>query len=108
MSETIGQALDRLIEDVSAKASAEANKSYTAQLLSKGPAQCAKKLGEEAVELAIAIAQSDGPATASETADLLYHLAVALHAAGVSGADVARILVERRGVSGLDEKASRS
>lgn len=104
---TLGEALDILIADVAAKASADPETSYTAQLLGKGVGKCAKKFGEEAVEAALA-AVSEGPESlASEAADTLYHLAVLLHAAGVSTDAVADALTKRRGVSGLAEKASR-
>lgn len=108
MTDTLGHALDQLLSDVANKANDSAATSYTAKLLAGGPMLCAKKLGEEGVETALAIASGDQAETAKEAADLLYHLAVALHAVGVSGGDVAAVLAGRRGVSGLDEKASRA
>jgi phosphoribosyl-ATP pyrophosphohydrolase len=107
MTDTLGTALDVLLQDVAQKAGDDPAKSYTAKLLAGGPALCAKKLGEEGVELALAVVSGDARETAKEAADLLYHLAVALQAVGVSGEDVAAILAARRGISGLDEKASR-
>jgi phosphoribosyl-ATP pyrophosphohydrolase len=107
MTDSLGTALNVLIQDVSAKSTADPSSSYTARLLHAGPLYCAKKLGEEGVELALAIAARDRAETAKEAADLLYHLAVALKSVGVSGEEVAAILATRRGVSGLDEKASR-
>lgn len=107
MTDTIGAAIDILMTDVAAKSSSEPTASYTAKLLAAGPAYCAKKLGEEGVELALAIAGGTKDEVANEAADLLYHVAVALCAAGVSGQDVAAVLAKRRGVSGLDEKAAR-
>lgn len=107
MTQTLGQALDAVLEDVAAKADSDPSASYTAKLLAAGPAYCAKKLGEEGVELALAVAGGTKGDVANETADLLYHVAVALKSAGVSGDDVALVLSRRRGVSGLDEKASR-
>ena len=81
--------------------------SYTAKLLSKGPERTAKKMGEEAVELAIALVGQDKEEVAGETADLLFHLLVALRSRGVSLEEVANVLAERQGISGLVEKASR-
>jgi phosphoribosyl-ATP pyrophosphohydrolase len=107
MSDTIGTALDILIGDVAAKSDSDPTASYTAKLLAAGPAYCAKKLGEEGVELALAVAGGTKQEVANEAADLLYHLAVALSIAGVSGEEVASVLAGRRGVSGLEEKASR-
>jgi phosphoribosyl-ATP pyrophosphohydrolase len=107
MTNTLGCALDILMGDVAAKAGSDPGTSYTATLLAAGPMLCAKKLGEEGVELALAVAVGNKGEVAKEAADLLYHLAVALKAAGISGEDVAAELAERRGVSGLDEKAAR-
>jgi phosphoribosyl-ATP pyrophosphohydrolase len=107
MTDTLGHAIDHLLCDVARKANDSSATSYTAKLLAGGPALCAKKLGEEGVETALAVAASDKVETAKEAADLLYHLAVALTSVGVSGDEVAAVLTARRGVSGLEEKASR-
>ncbi len=50
--------------------------SYTARLFKEGIAKCAKKLGEEGVEAALAGALGDHKGLVLESADLLYHLAV--------------------------------
>ena len=52
--------------------------SYTARLFSKGIARIAQKVGEEAVELAIAAQYQDKQRCIEESADLLYHLLVLL------------------------------
>jgi phosphoribosyl-ATP pyrophosphohydrolase len=70
-------------------------------------AHCAKKLGEEAVETALAAVAEDRERLISETADLLYHLLVVLEARGVTLAEVEATLGARTAQSGLDEKASR-
>jgi phosphoribosyl-ATP pyrophosphohydrolase len=103
----LGGALDTLLGDVAAKADGDPTASYTAKLLAAGPVYCAKKVGEEGVELSLAIAGGTKEEVANEAADLLYHMAVALKVAGVSGDEIAVVLAARRGVSGLDEKASR-
>jgi phosphoribosyl-ATP pyrophosphohydrolase len=82
--------------------------SYTAKLLAKGPHRTAKKLGEEVVELCIALAAQDDVEVRGEAADVLFHLLVALRSRGISLDDVASVLGERQGVSGLVEKASRA
>ena len=102
----ISDVLDRLAATVEARKGAEASASYTAQLLAD-PARAAKKLGEEAVETVIALAQGDPTAIAAESADLVYHWLVALAAAGVSLDEVAAKLEAREGTSGLAEKAAR-
>jgi len=81
--------------------------SYTAKLAGEGVARCAKKLGEEAVEAAIAAAQEDRRALTAEAADVLYHLLVLLHAAGVPYEAVMRELERRTAETGLEEKARR-
>lgn len=105
---TLGAQIDALAAVIAARAGADPGSSYTAQLLAAGPARCAKKFGEEAVEAAIAAAQNDRAALTAEAADVLYHLLVLLQAAGVSGEDVAAALAGRSGTSGLQEKASRA
>ncbi|MEM1105427.1 MAG: phosphoribosyl-ATP diphosphatase [Pseudomonadota bacterium] len=100
-------ALEQLAATIDARAGASPEASYTAELLRGGPAKCAKKLGEEAVELAIALVSQSDAHSASETADLLYHVLVALRAKGVPLDAVAEALIARQGMSGLAEKASR-
>ena len=76
--------LDGLAARVRERAAASADISYTRKLLDKGIAHCAKKLGEEAVETALAAVAEDRDRLISETADLLYHLLVVLQARGVA------------------------
>ncbi|MEO8586488.1 MAG: imidazole glycerol phosphate synthase subunit HisF [Acidobacteriota bacterium] len=73
--------------------------SYTNKLFDDGVARIAQKVGEEAVETALASVTGDGNALAGEAADLLYHLAVLLTARGVAPGDVAAKLAERRGAA---------
>ena len=99
--------LDDLARIIAERASAGADTSYTRTLLDKGAAHCAKKLGEEAVELAIAAVAQDEAAVRAEAADVLYHLLVVLSARGVALADVMSELERRTSQGGLAEKASR-
>jgi phosphoribosyl-ATP pyrophosphohydrolase len=99
--------LQDLAARVSERARASAETSYTRKLLDKGIAHCAKKLGEEAVETAIAAVSEDRERLIAEAGDLLYHLLVVLEARGVSLAEVEAVLATRTGKSGLEEKASR-
>ena len=89
------------------RASASPEQSYTRKLIDRGVAHCAKKLGEEAVETALAAVAEDRGRLIAEAADLLYHLLVLLEAREVSLAEVEAALAERLGRSGLDEKAAR-
>jgi phosphoribosyl-ATP pyrophosphohydrolase len=100
--------LTRLAGTIAARRAADAGSSYTRKLLDAGPAECARKLGEEAVETVIAALAQDADALKSEAADLLYHLLVLLEARGVALDDVYNVLEVRMGKSGLAEKASRS
>ena len=90
-----------------ARAEASAEVSYTRRLLDRGPAHCAKKLGEEAIETVIAALAEDRHRLIAESADLLYHLLVVLQARGIAFAEVEAALAERTVQSGLQEKAAR-
>ena len=104
------RALDRLFSVIEQRRGADPNASYTASLLAEGPARAAQKLGEEAVETALAAVDPTAgrPAVAAESADLLYHLLVLWAATGVAPTDVWNELDRRAGTSGLAEKAARN
>jgi phosphoribosyl-ATP pyrophosphohydrolase len=99
--------LDDLDAIVASRAGADAEASYTRSLIEAGPARCAKKLGEEGVEAALAVASGTKVELASEAADVLYHLLVALKARDVPLAAVMAELQRRTAQSGHAEKASR-
>src|SRR6202158_2315815 len=92
---------------VDKRGAASADASYTRKLLDRDRAQCAKKLGEEAIELAIAAVTESRERLIEEAADLLYHLLVVLKARDIKLAEVEAVLGVRSSQSGLDEKASR-
>ena len=100
--------LVQLASTIRARREAPADASYTRQLLDAGPARCAKKLGEEAVETVIAGVGESDDALKSEAADLIYHLLVLLESRGIALDDVLSVLDKRTGTSGLKEKAERS
>lgn len=107
-SPALADALERLAATIDARAAAaDPSASWTAKLLAAGPAACAKKFGEEAVETVIALTSESDEKVAAEAADALYHLLVALRARGVSLDAVAAALAAREGQSGLAEKAAR-
>jgi phosphoribosyl-ATP pyrophosphohydrolase len=99
--------LGNLADEIAKRRNGSPDQSYTAKLLSQGIEKCAKKFGEEAVELALASMKQDKAHVASEAADVFYHLLVLLAASKVSLSDVMQELERRQGVSGLAEKASR-
>ena len=100
--------LDELARTIDQRAGASADTSYTRSLLDRGAAHCARKFGEEAIELAIAAAALDDNAVRAEAADVLYHLLVVLRARGVALSSVMSELEKRSVRSGHDEKASRA
>lgn len=69
--------------------------SYVASLLEAGPAACARKLGEEGVEAALAGAAESDERLVSELADLWFHSYVLLAARGLDPAAVEDELVRR-------------
>ncbi|WP_299965845.1 phosphoribosyl-ATP diphosphatase [uncultured Roseobacter sp.] len=99
--------LEDLFATIEARKTADPESSWTAQLLAKGPAKCAEKFGEEAVEAIIEAARGDTAALTAEAADVLYHLLVMLAASDISLSDVLAELDRRQGQSGLAEKAAR-
>ena len=99
--------LDRLSATIRARRADQATNSYTRQILESGPERCAKKLGEEAVEVVIAAVHQSDEAVKAEAADLLYHLLVVLEVRNIDLDDVLDVLEGRMGTSGLDEKAAR-
>jgi phosphoribosyl-AMP cyclohydrolase / phosphoribosyl-ATP pyrophosphohydrolase len=70
------------------------SESYTAKLLASGVARIAQKVGEEAIETALA-ATTQSPTLLDEAADLLYHLLVLLEARDVNLHEVMTILHRR-------------
>jgi phosphoribosyl-ATP pyrophosphohydrolase/phosphoribosyl-AMP cyclohydrolase len=70
------------------------NNSYTSALVTKGNKEIAKKIAEEANEVAISAVSNDGRIT-EEAADLMYHLLVLLKFNKLSFGDVEKVLRER-------------
>ena len=98
-------ALEELLKE---RKAADPSTSYVAKLYSKGPKKIAQKVGEEAVETAMAVAAGDDAELITESADLLFHLMVLLQSREKGLADVVNELARREGLSGLEEKASRA
>lgn len=98
--------LDAII--ASRAAAADGKQSYTAGLLAAGPEKCARKFGEEAIELILASQGSDKDHTTAEAADVVFHLLVLLKAANIPLDRVMDELDGRFKQSGLQEKASRN
>jgi phosphoribosyl-ATP pyrophosphohydrolase len=99
--------LAALADTIARRREASPDASYTAKLLAQGVEKCAKKLGEEAVEAALAAMSGDRDRLRAEAADVVYHLLVLLESSGVGLEEVMVELEGRMGVGGLAEKASR-
>ena len=69
--------------------------SYVASLLDEGIAACARKVGEEAVEAAVAATAEDDERVVEEVADLWFHSYVLLAARGLDPAAVEDELLRR-------------
>src|ERR671926_1358490 len=79
----MSDSLDRLYQAVIAAKDLDPATSRTAKLFQRGPSKMAKKLAEEAIEVAIDAVNGDNQAVVRESADLLYNLAVLWASAGV-------------------------
>ena len=99
--------IDRLYARLESRRSTDARQSYTASLLAKGSPECARKVGEEAIETVIAVISQSRTAVVKESADLLYHLLVLWLASDIRPAEIYAELTARESQSGLQEKAAR-
>ena len=100
--------LEALEQRIIERKSGDPSESYVASLFAKGTSKIAQKVGEEGVEVALALVSDDKQEITKEAADLLFHLMIALEEAGLSLHDVTNELARRDGLSGLEEKRNRS
>ena len=103
-----GDTLARLAAVLEARKGGPADESYVASLYARGLDHILKKVGEEAAETVIAGKGGDRRQVVYETADLWFHTLVLLAHYELGPADVIAELERRFGLSGLDEKASRT
>ena len=91
---------------------ADPGSSYVASLYHKGLNKILEKVGEEAVETILAARDTevsgDPEKLISETADLWFHTLVMLTRLDVSSQQVLDELERRFGLSGIEEKQSRT
>jgi phosphoribosyl-ATP pyrophosphohydrolase len=99
--------LTRLEQTIAARKGTDPAASYVAQLHSRGVPVMARKLGEEAVEAAVAALSGSREELVGEAADVLFHLMVLLSGKDIALAEVLAELDRREGVSGIEEKAAR-
>lgn len=106
--ESMSQILQQLAQVLDERRGADPESSYVASLHHKGLEKILKKIGEEATEVVIAGAQQDKGEIVYEVADLWFHTMILLSQQGLGPDDVLNELARRFGVSGHDEKASRT
>ncbi len=100
----MSDAIDHLYESILALRVAPPERSRTAKLFRDGMPKMAKKLAEEAAEVAIDAVQGNRAAVVLESADLLYHLCVLWAGAGISPGEVWAELARREQMMGIAEK----
>ena len=80
---------------IASRKEASPETSYTAKLFAKGTQRIAQKVGEEAVETALAATVHNRQETIDETSDLMYHLLVLLQKEGIGMREVIENLKKR-------------
>jgi phosphoribosyl-ATP pyrophosphohydrolase/phosphoribosyl-AMP cyclohydrolase len=95
--------LSRIVRQRAASADGS---SYTQRLLAEGVGRVAQKVGEEAVEVALAAVSRSPGECAEEMADLLYHLTVIMEALRLDWQDVVDILLARHSAGSSATAAS--
>ena len=100
--------LHRLSETLASRRHADPEKSYTAKLFADGPDSILKKIGEESAELIIAAKDGKRLKIVWESTDLIYHILVLLAFYDMGIEDVSQEMRRREGISGIDEKNSRT
>ncbi|MDO5510173.1 MAG: phosphoribosyl-ATP diphosphatase [Weeksellaceae bacterium] len=87
--------LKKLEESIHIAKHQDAGKKSLKRKINSGPAQIAKKMGEEAVEMVIASGQESDKDFLNEAADVFYYYLLALHDRGFKLRDVLLILKSR-------------
>ncbi|MFO7477034.1 MAG: phosphoribosyl-ATP diphosphatase [Methyloceanibacter sp.] len=100
--------LSRLAAVIKSRRTARPEDSHTRRLLDGAPLKPAKKLGEEAVEVAIAALVQDKKALIGETVDMLYHLLVLLESREVTLDEVFDELERRMALTAVGEKRQKT
>jgi phosphoribosyl-ATP pyrophosphohydrolase/phosphoribosyl-AMP cyclohydrolase len=100
--------LDAIYEVIQERKQNPSETSYVASLHAKGLDKILGKIGEEATEVAIAGKGGEVNEVVSEVADLWFHTLVLLSYYDLPPEKIYAELERRFGMSGLEEKASRS
>jgi phosphoribosyl-ATP pyrophosphohydrolase len=104
----MSDSIERLYQAVLAARDLDPGRSRTAKLLQQGAGKMAKKVAEEAIEVAIDAVSGDAQAVVRESADLIYNLAVLWAEIGVRPDDVWREMERRELLLGIAEKLPKS
>jgi phosphoribosyl-ATP pyrophosphohydrolase len=104
----MSDSIRKLYDGVRAASERDPGGSRTARLLQAGPRKIAKKVVEEAAEVALESAVGQRQEVIRESADLLYHLVVLWFEAGVQPKDVWAEMDRREKMYGIAEKISKS
>jgi phosphoribosyl-ATP pyrophosphohydrolase len=100
--------LHRLSETLASRRHADPETSYTAKLFADGPDSILKKIGEECAELIMAAKDGKRLNIVWESTDVIYHVLVLLAFYDMTIEDVSQEMRRREGISGIDEKKSRT
>jgi len=104
----MSDSIERLYRAVLAARDLDPSRSRTAKLFQRGTAKMAKKVAEEAIEVAIDAVGGDAQAVVRESADLIYNLTVLWAEVGVHPDDVWREMDRRELLLGIAEKLPKS
>ena len=99
------QAIEKILED---RKSSSKDNSYVASLYNQGPNKILEKISEESEEVIMAAKNKGKEEIIHEVADLWFHSLVLLRHKNISIEEIESELAKRFGISGLEEKASRS
>lgn len=99
---------DQLYHVIQERKNVDPESSYVASLLHKGENAYLKKVVEEAGEFCFAVKDNDEKEIIYEAADLAFHTLVALGDKNINPDRIKQELARRFGLSGIEEKKSRS
>ena len=99
------QAIEKILED---RKSSSKDNSYVASLYNQGTNKILEKISEESEEVIMAAKNEGKEEIIHEVADLWFHSLVLLRHKNISIEEIESELAKRFGISGLEEKASRS
>ena len=102
------EVIHRVQQTLLERKGAAPDSSYVASLYAKGTDAICKKVAEEAAEVIMAAKDGDRLHLVRETCDLWFHAMVLLSQFDIGVDDIMVEFRRREGISGIDEKKSRS